>query len=123
VIDIHPDLVEMMRNYFAGRTTGRVFASRTGSPISGNNILKRVLHPLLAELGIEKAGLHAFRHSRVTILRKENAPAHLQTQWVGHSSLETTNRYDHTAQEVEYRREMASRIGLGFAVVGPNGPN
>jgi integrase len=122
VIDIHPDLAEMMKNHLAGKV-GLVFKSKTGSPISGNNILKRVLHPLLAELEIPKAGLHAFRHSRVTILRKENTPAHLQTQWVGHSSLQTTNGYDHTAQEVEYRREMASKVGLGFAVVGPNGPN
>jgi integrase len=67
---------------------GRVFESQNGTAISGNNILKRVLHPLLAKLGIPKAGLHAFRHSRVTMLRKKGIPVDLQLQWIGHSSLQ-----------------------------------
>src|SRR5216683_446228 len=33
-----------------------------------------VLHPLLKRLGIAKAGLHAFRHSRVIMLRKNGTP-------------------------------------------------
>jgi hypothetical protein len=40
-----------------------------------------VLHPLLQRLGIPKAGLHAFRHSRVTQLRKARTPQDLQKQW------------------------------------------
>ena len=67
-IDIDADLAEMLRGHM-GEKTGRVFESQTGSPISGNNILERVLHPLLEKLAIPKAGLHAFRHSRVTQLR------------------------------------------------------
>jgi integrase len=51
------------------------------------NVLKRVLHPLLQRLGTPKDGLHAFRHSRVTMLRKRGAPEDLQKQWIGHSSL------------------------------------
>jgi integrase len=122
VIDIHPGLAEVLRVHMGERKSGRLFTSQTGSPISGNNILKRVLHPLLAELQIKKAGLHAFRHSRVTILRKNGTPEHLQLQWIGHSSLRTTDRYSHTDQEVEYRRAFASKEGLNV-VVGPNGPN
>ena len=104
------------------KKAGRVFEARNGSPISGNNILKRVLHPLLKRLGIPKAGLHAFRHSRVTMLRKNGTPEDLQKQWIGHSSLRTTDRYSHTNQELEYRRLAASKAGLSFTV-GPNGPN
>jgi integrase len=99
-----------------------VFESQSGTPISGNNILKRVLRPLLAKLGIPKAGLHAFRHSRVTVLRKRGTPEDLQKLWIGHSSLRTTDRYSHTDQELEYRRAFASKAGLNI-VVGPNGPN
>ena len=91
------------------------------SPISGANILKRVLHPILKKLGIPKAGLHAFRHSLVTMLRKRGTPADLQKLWIGHSSLRTTDRYSHTDQELEYRRLAASKAGLDL-VVGPNGP-
>jgi integrase/recombinase XerC len=114
-------LAGVLRLHVMGKT-GRVFESQTGTPISGNNILKRVLHPLLAKLGMQKAGLHAFRHSRVTMLRKNGTPADLQLQWIGHSSLRTTDRYSHTNQELEYRRLAASKAGLNI-VVGPNGPN
>ena len=120
-IDIDPGLAELLRWHIGDKRAGRVFEARNGSPISGNNVLKRVLHPLLKRLGILKAGLHAFRHSRVTMLRKNGTPEDLQKQWIGHSSLRTTDRYSHTHQELEYLRLAASKVGLNF-IVGPNGP-
>ena len=69
-----------------------------------------VLAPLLKKLNIPRAGLHAFRHSRVTMLRKYGTPGDLQKQWIGHSSLRTTDRYSHTDQELEYRRAAAGKI-------------
>jgi integrase len=81
-------------------------------------------HPLLEQLEIARAGLHAFRHSRVTVLRKRGTPGDLQRKWVGHSSLTTTDRYSHTDEELEYRREAAEKAGIGLwdpiAVIGPN---
>ena len=121
-IDIDPGLAEMLRQHIEGKRGSRVFEARNGSAISGNNLRKRVLHPLLKRLGIPKAGFHAFRHSRVTMLRKNGTPADLQKQWIGHSSLRTGDRYSHTHQELEYRRLAASKAGLNFTV-GPNGPN
>jgi integrase len=121
-IDIDSTLAELLKQHIGERNSGRVFEARNGSPISGNNVLKRVLHPLLKRLGIPKAGLHAFRHSRVTMLRKRGTPEDLQRQWIGHSSLRTTDRYSHTHEELEYRRLAASKAGLNFDV-GPNGPN
>ena len=120
-IDIDANLAALLRQHLGGRRTGRVFEARNGSPISSNNIRKRVLQPLLKQLGIPKAGLHAFRHSRVTMLRKLGTPEDLQLQWIGHSSLRTTDRYCHTNEELEYRRNAASKVGLNF-LVGPNGP-
>jgi integrase len=120
-IDIDPGLAALLRQHIGAKKAGRVFEARNGSPISGNNVLKRVLHPLLERLGIRRAGLHAFRHSRVTMLRKRGTPEDLQKQWIGHSSLRTTDRYSHTHQELEYRRLAASKAGLNFEV-GPNGP-
>jgi len=120
-IDIDPDLAALLRQHIGDKKSGRVFEARNGAPISGNNVLKRVLHPLLEKAGIPKAGLHAFRHSRVTILRKNGTPEDLQTLWIGHSSLRTTDRYSHTHQELEYRRLAASKVGLNL-IVGPNGP-
>jgi integrase len=118
-IDIDPTLVELLRDYIGSSRRIRLFESRNGSPLSAGNIRNRVLHPLLAKLGIPKAGLHAFRHSRVTLLRKNGTPADLQKLWIGHSSLRTTDRYAHTDQELEYRHREASRVGLDL-IVGPN---
>ena len=95
----------MLREYIGSKLAGSaLFEARNGSPLSAGNIRNRVLHPLLVKLGIPKAGLHAFRHSRVTLLRKNGTPADLQKLWIGHSSLRTTDRYPHTDQELEYRR-------------------
>jgi len=121
-IDIDSGLAELLGQHVRDKKSGRVFEARNGAPISGQNVLKRVLHPLLEKLEIPRAGLHAFRHSRVTMLRKRGTPEDLQKQWIGHSSLRTTDRYSHTDQELEYRRIAASKAGLSF-VVGPNGPN
>lgn len=64
----------------------------------------------VVRLGIPKAGLHAFRHSRVTLLRKNGTPADLQKQWIGHSSLNHTDRYFHTDEEREYRRKRRAAL-------------
>ena len=53
------------------------------------------------------------------VLRKNGTPADLQEQWIGHSSLGTTDRYAHTDQELEYRHSAACRVGLDL-IVGPN---
>jgi integrase len=118
-IDIDPSLAALLRDYIGSSRRTRLFEARNGAPLSAGNIRSRVLHPLLAKLGIPKAGLHAFRHSRVTLLRKNGTPADLQKLWIGHSSLRTTDRYAHTDQELDYRRRAASRVGLDL-IVGPN---
>jgi integrase len=102
----------MLRVFILERRAGRLFRSRTGTPLAHGNLRKRVLHPLLERLGIPKAGLHAFRHSRVTQLRKAGTPRDLQRQWIGHRSLRTGDRYSHTHEEVEYRRSAAGNVGL-----------
>jgi hypothetical protein len=48
------------------------------------------------------------------MLRKNGTPEDLQQQWIGHSSLRTTDRYLHTNQELEYRRPAATKAGLNF---------
>src|SRR5438105_15634920 len=77
-IDIDETLTEMLRLFIGERTAGRLFQSCTGTPLADGNLRKRVLHPLLEWLRIPRAGLHAFRHSRVTQLRKAGTPQDLQ---------------------------------------------
>jgi integrase len=115
-------LTQMLAIFIGDRKTGRLFQSRRGTPLAHGNIRNRVLHPLLKRLGIPKAGLHAFRHARVTILRKNGTPQDLQKQWIGHSSLRTGDRYSHTHEELNFRKNAAAGVGLD-RVLGPDGPN
>jgi integrase len=120
-VDIDDRLTQMLRTFIGERSSGRLFSARNGSPLAHGNLRQRVLTPLLKQLDIPRAGHHAFRHSRVTQLRKHGTPADLQKQWIGHTSLSTTDRYSHTDHELEYRRQAAGRVGLD-RVLGPNGP-
>ena len=78
-------MIDTLRTYLAGcggcggaskRTL--LFQASKGTPLSDVNIRNRVLAPLLKKLGIARAGLHAFRHGRVTVLRKNGTPGDLQ---------------------------------------------
>ena len=63
------------------------------------NVLKRHLHPLLKELGIQKCGLHAFRHGRVSFLVEHNVPLPMIRLWIGHGSDKMVARYTHARPE------------------------
>lgn len=122
VIYIDSGLADVLRQHLGTRKAGRVFEARNGSPIAGNNVRKRVLHPILKKLGIPSAGLHAFRHSRVTLLRKRGTPAELQLLWIGHSDLRTTDGYCHTDKEREYQRNAAEKAALNLEEVSKLDP-
>ena len=97
-----------MRQHVRDKKAGRVFEARNGSPISGNNVLKRVLHPLLKRLGIPKAGLHTFRHlvtvgcglDRIVAFRKAGFVLR-----IGH----TRTSDEHWEDGAEHREDSAPR--------------
>jgi integrase len=112
---------------FKRRMAGRVFQTRTGTPICKRNARRR-LNELLRDLKLPKAGLHAFRHGRVSVLQAMGVPGDLVKEWVGHSNLQTTSRYTHFQDD--FRRQIASQVALfpqsfmaGKLPDGPNGPN
>jgi integrase len=72
-----------------------LFHGRTGRPWDTNLVVKRKLHPLLRKLGIERAGMHAFRHGNATVLDQANVPAKVRMSRLGHADLETTFGYTH----------------------------
>ncbi|HJY84353.1 MAG TPA: site-specific integrase [Candidatus Binatia bacterium] len=99
--------VRMLREYLAGRTSGRIFQTRSGSPLEDTNVVHRVLHPICDRLAIERGGLHAFRHGRVSHLQAEGIPPDFTKSQVGHASLRTTSGYTHFSPE--YSRELVER--------------
>jgi integrase len=126
-VTIDPILTAMLTAHLGTRTTGRVFQTRNGTPLCKRNARRR-LNELLRDLKLPKAGLHAFRHGRVSVLQSMGVPGDLVKEWVGHSNLQTTSRYTHFQDD--FRRQIASQVALfpqlllaGKLPDGPNGPN
>ncbi|MGO8718810.1 MAG: tyrosine-type recombinase/integrase [Acidobacteriaceae bacterium] len=81
----------MLATHLGTRKTGRVFQNRNGTPICKRNA-RRMLNAILKRINLPKAGLHAFRHGRVSVLQTMGVPGDVVKEWVGHSNLQTTSR-------------------------------
>jgi integrase len=109
VVDLPESLAALLRKHIAGRSSGYVFTTRKGRPLSQRNLL-RVLHALAG-----KTGLHAFRRFRTSVLRKAGVPDDLIQLWLGHAGRSVTDDYARQLREdVPFRQEWAARVGLGF---------
>jgi integrase len=108
-VDIESALADMLHKHLNGRTTGRVFATKNGTPFSKDNV-RRKLRTILQSIGLKPGGLHSFRHGRISLLQEKGVPSDLTLKWVGHSNLRTTSDYTHF--NPEFRRRIAAEVGL-----------
>lgn len=115
-IDLHPSLAALLQAHVGQRTSGLLFSTATGKPISQTNILKRSLHPILKKLQRSKAGFHSFRRYRVTHLRKNRVPEDVLRFWIGHADKTVTDGYSKVKDDVAFRLLCATRVGLGFVL-------
>jgi len=99
---------QILRQHLGTRTSGRVFQSRSASPLDTSNVLSEVLYPLCDRLLIPRGGLHAFRHGRVSHLQTSGVPADFTKSQVGHSSLRMTSNYTHFSEQ--FQRETVERL-------------
>jgi integrase len=130
-IDLCPALASMLKEYLDKRQgmlkSDLLFQSKSGKPLHQSNVLRRTLHPILENLNELKCGCHAFRRFRITHLRKNGVPEDLIHFWVGHAGKRVTDGYSKLKDDLEFRKEVAVRVGLGFelpapkTVIGPNG--
>jgi integrase len=118
-VNIEPALAEVLREHLSGRTTGRVFQTRNGTPFSKDHVRQK-LESVLKKLGLKHGGLHAFRHGRVSVLQENGVPGDLVKEWIGHSSLRTTSRYTHISPE--FRERVAAEVGIFHPMLDPIGP-
>jgi integrase len=96
-----------------------VFASRHGTPIRPDNVLKRAIHPACDRLKVPRVGWHALRHTHATMLSELGEPVKVAQAILGHADIETTlSVYTHSVPESERRAEEK----LANFVLDPNGP-
>ena len=100
--------VQMLRDFLAGRQTGRLFQSRLGTPLENRDICRRVLTPICMKLGIRPGGMHAFRHGRVSHMQASMMPGDFVKNQIGHSDLRITSNYTHF--EHRQKREMVEKL-------------
>ena len=126
-VNIEPTLIALLTEHLGYRTTGRVFETRSGTPFCKSNVRRKLLQ-ILKKLNLVPAGLHAFRHGRVSVLQAGGVPGDLVKEWVGHTNLRTTSLYTHFQDD--FRQRIATEVALfaqenlvGKLPVSPNGPN
>ena len=135
-VDLHASVVRMLKEFIGFRTSGFLFSSKKGKPLSNSNILNRHLHPALQKFGWsdpntgdETAGNHAFRRFRNTFLRKNHVPDDLIQFWLGHAGKSMTDECSHVREDVKCRKMVAEQAGIGFRLpvqtpsIASNAPN
>jgi integrase len=114
VVDLYPEVADLLKEFIGDRTTGFIFQTSSGRPMTQQNLLHRDLHPALETLGLSKRGFHCFRRFRIMHLRKSGCPQGLSQFWMGWADKGMADRYDRIREDVEYREEVARAMGVGF---------
>lgn len=89
-VEIIPRLSSMLQAHRNGRTSGYVFASRSGQPLDLDNLARRSIVPVLAVNQIKWLGWHAFRRGLATNLHRLGINDKTIQNILRHSSLATT---------------------------------
>jgi len=121
-VDLHPDVAKLLKGFIGTRTSGFLFQTENGTPLSLTNVLRHHLHPALKKLGYvnphtgdHKAGTHAFRRYRNTYLRNETScPKGLRDYWLGHAGNSMDDLYDMVKDNAALRKQRAAEYGIGF---------
>ncbi len=114
VIDLHPDVASLLQQFIGTRTSGFIFQTSSRKPVTQTNLLRRELHPLLDRLKIERRGFHSFRRFRNTYLRQQHCPDALLKFWLGHAGRDMSDLYDRSSEDVQYRKDVAKSMGVGY---------
>lgn len=69
---------------------GLVFSTRSGKPISPNNVLRRWVFPACDTLGLPRATWLTFRRSYSTWAHEKGVPGKIVAQVMGHAKVDTT---------------------------------
>ncbi|HEY2458893.1 MAG TPA: site-specific integrase, partial [Candidatus Acidoferrum sp.] len=89
---------------------GFLFLNRNGRPYAANKVVEYGLWPVLEKLGIERAGMHAFRHCHASLLMDVGAnPTVAKTQMRHSDARITLEAYAHIIGDSQ--RDAVNRVG------------
>lgn len=83
-----------VRPQLADENCPALFVGERGGRINPRVVRAR-LHRLAAQAGVKDLAPHALRHSSATHLLEEGADLRFVQEYLGHSSMQTTQRYTH----------------------------
>ena len=90
---MHSIIRKQLSEYLSTHEHDLLFVNQRGRPFSRNNIVQRILRPMLDKLGIERrgrhAGFHAFRHGHASML-VDSAGAEVAQRQLRHSDAANT---------------------------------
>jgi integrase len=89
-------ILRQYRDLWQSNPAGLLFATRRGKPFASDDVRRRQLQPLLAALGLPRAGCHAFRHGLPGRLAAAGVSPNVIRQVMRHANLAMTEAYLHT---------------------------
>ncbi len=114
-VDVPKELAALLSEFVGDRREGFLFCSTSGKPLSSRNVLRDNLHPALLALKQPRAGFHCFRRFRESVLQMSDARNLLIDYWMGHENRDMGTRYaKQLIENIEWRKEWAEKVGLGF---------
>ncbi len=89
---------------------GFLFLNRNGRSYAANKLVEYSLWPVLEKLGIERAGMHAFRHCHASLLMDVGANPAVAKEQMRHSDARITlEAYTHVIGNAQ--REAVDKVG------------
>lgn len=97
-------LVQFLLDHQRQNPNNYVFANRIGNCYSVGKVTEYGLWPVQKKLGIERTGLHAFRHGGCSEMLEEGVPLTVVQRQLRHRDARTTlQRYGHVVDDAQRR--------------------
>jgi integrase len=105
----------MLDDFIGDRKSGFLIQTENGTMLSPENFFRDGLDSALKKIGRTGVRFHAFRRFREAVLQKSEVRQFLIDYWMGHENNEMSTRYGkQLLEDIEYPKEWAEKVGLGF---------
>jgi integrase len=79
-----------------------VFPTTVGTPMDGQDVLRREFYPLLQRASLPRIRFHDLRHTAATLLLKQGVHAKIVSEMLGHATIAITlNLYSHVLPDMQ----------------------